>query len=89
MKETRSFVLKNELGLHARAAALLVNVSSQYKSRIFLEKDGIRVNGKSILGILTLACPRGGVITVNAEGGDAREAMEKIAEIIENKFGES
>jgi len=88
MRESRSFVLKNELGLHARAAALLVTASSQYKSKIFFEKDGVRVNGKSILGILTLACPKGGVITVNAEGADAREAMEKLAKIIENKFGE-
>ncbi|HNT57565.1 MAG TPA: HPr family phosphocarrier protein [Syntrophales bacterium] len=88
MKESRSFVLKNKLGLHARAAALLVTASSQYKSKIFLEKDGVRVNGKSILGILTLACPQGGVITVNTDGVDAREAMDKLAEIIESKFGE-
>jgi phosphocarrier protein HPr len=62
MKEVKTFVLKNELGLHARAAAMMVNVTSKYKSKILFERDGNEINGKSILGILTLACPKGSSI---------------------------
>jgi phosphocarrier protein HPr len=88
MIEIKSFEIKNKLGLHARAAARMVNISTQYKSRIFLERDGMEVNGKSLLSILTLACPRGSWITIRAEGTDAREAMESLENLIENKFGE-
>ncbi|MFA7465719.1 MAG: HPr family phosphocarrier protein [Syntrophales bacterium] len=88
MTVTKSFQIKNELGIHARAAALLVQTSSKYRSRIVLEKDGIEVDGKSILGIMTLACPRGSVLSVTAEGDDAVEAIDDIGRLIENKFGE-
>jgi len=84
----KTFTIMNKLGLHARAAAMLVQVSNKYKARIYLEKDGIRVNGKSILGILTLACPKGSILTVQAEGADADKAMAEIGSLIENKFGE-
>ena len=83
-----SFEIRNKLGLHARAAARLVNIATQYKSRIFLERDGQEVNGKSLLSILTLACPRGSWITIRAEGADAHEAMESLGKLIEDKFGE-
>lgn len=88
MKEVRTFVLKNELGLHARAAAMIVNVTSKYKSKILFERDGNEINGKSILGILTLACPKGSSIIVSAEGEDALEAIEELGNLIEDKFGE-
>jgi phosphocarrier protein HPr len=88
MKEIRTFTLKNELGLHARAAAMLVNVSSKYKSKVFFERDGKEINGKSILGILTLACPKGCSITISAEGDDARDAVAALGKLIEDKFGE-
>lgn len=88
MEKIKSFQIKNELGLHARAAALMVQVSNKYKAKIFFEKDGVEVNGKSILGILTLACPKGSVISVRAEGADALEALDEIGRLIENKFGE-
>lgn len=76
------------MGIHARAAALLVQTSSKYRSRIVLEKDGIEVDGKSILGIMTLACPRGSILSVTAEGDDASDAVDDIGRLIENKFGE-
>lgn len=84
----KTFTLTNKLGLHARAAAMFVQVSNKYKSRIFLEKEGRQVNGKSILGILTLACPMGSSLVVSAEGVDEDKALEEIGRLIENKFGE-
>lgn len=88
MDKIKSFEIRNKLGLHARAAARLVNIATQYKSRIFLERDGQEVNGKSLLSILALACPRGSWITIRAEGADAREAMKSLGKLIEDKFGE-
>lgn len=84
----KTFTITNKLGLHARAAATLVQVSNKYKSRIYLERDGKQVNGKSILGILTLACPQGSSLVVRAEGVDQDKALEEIGRLIENKFGE-
>lgn len=89
MVETRSFKIINKLGIHARVAAKLVSVSNRYKAKIFFEKDGEVVNGKSLLGILTLACPQGSWISISAEGIDALEAIEDLGRLIENKFGES
>jgi phosphocarrier protein HPr len=88
MKEVRTFVLKNELGLHARAAAMMVNVTSKYKSKILFERDGKEINGKSILGILTLACPKGSRIIISAQGEDAIDAIEELGKLIDDKFGE-
>ena len=88
MVEIRTFMIRNKLGIHARVAAKLVHVATQYKSRIFLERDGQEVNAKSLLGILTLACPRGSRIIVRAEGADASEAVEDIGRLINDKFGE-
>jgi phosphocarrier protein HPr len=89
MVEIRSFKITNKLGLHARVAAKLVGVSNRYRSKIFFEKDGEVVNGKSLLGILTLACPQGSWISIRAEGPDALEAVEDLGRLIADKFGES
>lgn len=88
MKEIRTFILKNELGLHARAAAMMVTVASKYKAAIVFEREGREVEGKSILGILTLACPKGSSIIVRAEGEDALEAVNELEALVEKKFGE-
>lgn len=88
MVQIRTFEITNRLGIHARAAAKLVETASRFQSEIFLEKDGVEVNGRSILGILTLFCPRGSRLTIRAEGEDAREAMEALARLIAEKFGE-
>ncbi len=82
------FEVKNKLGIHARVAARLVAVSNKFKSRIFFEYDGQEVNGKSLLGILTLACSRGGFITVKAEGNDAVDALTALESLFADKFGE-
>ena len=88
MTEIRTIKLKNKLGMHARAAAALVKVAQQFKAEIYLERNGQTANGKSILGILTLACPKGGMLTIKAEGIDALTAIEAVVKLIENKFGE-
>ncbi|MCA9527698.1 MAG: HPr family phosphocarrier protein [Myxococcales bacterium] len=83
-----TFQIVNLLGLHARAAATLVRVTSRYKAGITLTKDGQSVNGKSILGIMTLAAARGSFVTVVCEGEDAREALDAIEACIASRFGE-
>jgi phosphocarrier protein HPr len=85
----KTFTIENELGIHARSAAMIVEVANRYRSKIFLEKNGREVNAKSILGILTLGCPKGSTVIVRAEGADAYEAMEDIEKLIGNKFGEN
>lgn len=88
MVEIRTFEITNQLGIHARVAAKMVETASLFQSEIFLEKDGVEVNARSILGILTLFCPYGSRLTVRAEGVDAREAMEAFVRLIADKFGE-
>ncbi|UCC66969.1 MAG: HPr family phosphocarrier protein [Deltaproteobacteria bacterium] len=86
--ERRAFVIKNKLGLHARAANLMVQLASNFESTITVEKDGVEANGKSIMGILLLAAGEGAKIVVKARGRDAREAIEELGKLIEGKFGE-
>jgi phosphocarrier protein HPr len=88
-RQERSFVIVNALGLHARAAAQLVQVANRFRCEIHVEKDGMNVNGKSIMGVLTLAAAKGSSITVACDGEDAEQAMVALAKIIENGFGES
>ena len=88
MVEIKTFEIKNKLGLHARPAAKLVSISSQYKANVFIEKDGQEVNGKSMLSVLTMACPQGSRITIRAVGRDASEAIIALEKVIEDKFGE-
>jgi phosphocarrier protein HPr len=84
----RTFVIVNALGLHARAAAQLVQVANRFRCEIHVEKEGANVNGKSIMGVLTLAAAKGSSITVSCEGDDAQSALEALAKVIENGFGE-
>jgi phosphocarrier protein HPr len=88
MEQIKVFEIKNKLGVHARAAAKLVQVATKFKSKIYFEKDGWEVNGKSLLGILTLECPKGSRLIVRAQGMDAPEAIAALGELIENKFDE-
>lgn len=89
MVEIRTFEITNKLGIHARAAAKLVETANRFQAEIFLEKDGVEVNGRSILGILTLYCPMGSRLTIRVEGVDSGEAIAAIAGLIEAKFGET
>ncbi|MDP3938903.1 MAG: HPr family phosphocarrier protein [Deltaproteobacteria bacterium] len=84
----RTCTIKNKLGLHARAAALFVQTAARFPCEIFLARDGNEVNGKSIMGILTLAASKGTQVTLRASGAEASAAVARLCELIENKFGE-
>jgi len=84
----REFDILNRLGLHARAAAQLVRIANGFSSEIYVVKDGMEVNGKSIMGVLMLAAPKDTRILIRAIGPDAEEAVAAIGELIARKFGE-
>ncbi len=86
--ESSNFKIVNRLGLHARAAAQLVQVANKFSSDVTIEKDGNAVNGKSIMGLLMLAAPQGSAITVTVSGKDAAQAMQTIGTLINDGFGE-
>lgn len=79
----------NELGLHARPASMLVKTANNYDADIFIEKDGDRVNGKSIMGVMMLAASQGTKIRIIADGDDASEAVSALEDLLVNKFGEA
>lgn len=85
----QEFIVANKLGIHARVAAQIVKVASQFESDIFLTKCGVSVNGKSILDVMTLVCPHGSKIFISAKGPDASEALNALAALFQTKFGES
>jgi len=84
----RKIYITNELGLHARAAVKLVKVANEFKSDILVVKDGLSVNGKSIINLLMLAAECGAQIELKAKGDDAYKALEEMVLLIEDKFGE-
>ncbi|WP_462137457.1 HPr family phosphocarrier protein [Candidatus Mycalebacterium sp.] len=84
----KTLKIVNTLGLHARAAAGFVKLSNRFSSDVKIIKNGYEVNGKSILGILSLAAARGTDIDIEVSGNDARDAAEEIARFVENGFGE-
>ena len=88
MELIKKFWFHNELGLHARSAAMIVKLAAEHKSNLFLGKDGYEVDGSSILSILTLSCPKGTEIQARSAGDDSEELMEKLNELFEQKFGE-
>lgn len=89
MIETRELTIQNKLGLHARAAALLVQTVNKYKSEVFIEKDGHRINGKSIMGVMMLAAAKGSTVKVEASGSDALDVIESLENLVKDNFGES
>ena len=78
----------NKLGLHARASAKLTQVASGYSCELWLERNGRRVNAKSIMGVMMLAAGKGATITVDAEGEDADAALAAVLKLIADKFDE-
>ena len=88
MKVTKELVVLNKLGIHARPAAMFVRTANRFDCEIFVEKDGERVNGKSIMGLMMLAAGQGSKLQIRCEGPDADKAMEELEELIIKKFNE-
>ncbi len=85
---TKAFTIQNKLGIHARPAAQFVRASSRFQSDVSVEKDGEKVDGKSIMGMMMLAVGCGMEIVVTANGPDEAAVMETLEKLIENKFDE-
>jgi phosphocarrier protein HPr len=84
----RDFVIINKLGIHARPAAMFVKTANRFQADCFVEKDGERVNGKSIMGLMMLAAGPGSTIVVICEGADANEALDELEALVKRKFDE-
>jgi len=85
---SREVTIINKLGLHARPAAQLVKTAAKFESEILLRREGLEVNGKSIMGVMMLAAEKGAKILVIAKGKDENEALEAMVKVFETKFGE-
>ena len=84
----REVEIWNKLGLHARAAAKFVQLASQFSCEVEIVKGDMRVNGKSIMGVLLLAAPQGTCLELVLEGADEQEALAALTALIEGRFGE-
>ncbi len=84
----KEYVIVNKLGLHARASALLVKTSSRFNSEVKIAREGVEVNGKSIMGIMMLAASKGSTVCLTVDGADENEAFQTIGDLITNGFGE-
>lgn len=80
--------VKNKAGLHTRPASMIVREAARFKADFFISKDEYEINGKSIIGVMTLAAEQGAVLTLTFEGDDEVEASKAIVQIFENGFGE-
>ncbi len=78
----------NKLGLHARPSAMLVTAASKFEAQVFLTKDGLRVNAKSIMGVMMLAAEQGSELIVEVDGADEESALAELLQVIESGFGE-
>jgi phosphocarrier protein len=88
VKVTKELIVINKLGIHARPAALFVKTANRFDCEIFVEKDGEKVNGKSIMGLMMLAAGPGSKLLVHAEGQDAAHAVGEIELLLKRKFDE-
>lgn len=84
----RTVTIRNRLGLHARPAGEFVKTASRFESTITISKDELEVNGKSIMGVMTLAAECGSRVTVRAVGNDAELAIDALAEVLDREFGD-
>ena len=84
----KRITIKNKLGLHARAAVKFMNLANRFVSSVRIEKDGNEIDGKSILGILTLAAVQGSRITLKISGKDESQALDALVALIEERFHE-
>lgn len=85
----QDFIVPNKLGFHARVAAKIVKVATQFQADVLIAKDHVTVNGKSILDILSLECPRGTKVKIISRGEDAEAALKALAHLFHSNFGET
>jgi phosphocarrier protein len=84
----RTVTIRNRAGLHTRPAATIVKIAAQYRCEFFIEKDGFKINGKSIIGVMTLAAEQGSELTLEFDGSDEEEAATAIVDYFERGFDE-
>ena len=87
-KVEKEVTIVNRLGMHARPAAMFVRVASRFRCEVWVEKEGEKINGKSIMGLMMLAAGQGSKLLICCEGPDAEKAIEEIEELIASKFSE-
>ncbi len=85
---TRELTIANKLGIHARPAAMFVKIANRFASEIFVEKDGEKINGKSIMGLMMLAAGPGSKLTLHVKGTDAQNAIIELEALVKRKFDE-
>jgi len=85
---TRELTIMNKLGIHARPAALFVKIANRFACDIFVEKDGEKINGKSIMGLMMLAAGPGSRLIIHAHGADALQALAELEALVKRKFDE-
>ncbi|RLA11910.1 MAG: HPr family phosphocarrier protein [Gammaproteobacteria bacterium] len=86
---SKKVTIINKLGLHARAASKLVNKANQFESEVFIDKQGNRINAKSIMGVMMLAASKGTEILLEVDGGDEEDCMIAVVQLIEDRFEET
>jgi phosphocarrier protein len=89
VKVVKNIEIKNKLGVHARAAALLVQTVNRFSAQVSISKDGQTADGRSIMGVLTLAATQGSTIQVEAAGPDAEQAVKAIEKLVDRRFNEN
>jgi phosphocarrier protein HPr len=85
---TKELTISNKLGIHARPAALFVKTANKFACEIFVEKDGEKINGKSIMGLMMLAAGPGSKVTLHVRGADATQAIAELEALVQRKFDE-
>jgi phosphocarrier protein len=80
-------VIKNQLGLHVRACSQFVKTAARFQAQVFVSRDDLEVNGKSIMGVMMLAAEEGSTLRLRADGPDEREALAALRELVDGKFG--
>ena len=86
---SQKLTIINKLGLHARAASNLVNTAGQFESEVFIDKQGNRINAKSIMGVMMLAASKGTEIMLEVDGNDEQDCMKAIVQLIDSRFDEA
>lgn len=85
---SKNYKIQNRLGLHARPAALFVQEAAKFKSKVIVVKDGVEVNGKSVMGLMLLAAESGSTMTIKADGPDETQVHEALEKLFQRKFDE-